>query len=369
MDFELTSSQQDLQDSARRLLAEYTTADVRRAEASVDGFPRTLWDAGSVLGWPGLSLAAESGGGGRGLLDQCVLLEEIGRAGASLPLVASAGVAATVLQRAPQGAHRDRLLRTIANGGIVAPALIDEQARNEWDAVRLPLQVDGDRFRLSGTKVLVPFAAVADDLLVTATVDGDPTVVAVDVAADGVSIAPHHAKVGVPLAAVRFDDVLVKPDRIIDRGVDAAATVDAALQVGSLLSTAEAIGFCEALIALTAEHVTRREAFGRPIGTFQAVAHPCADMRVSADAIRILVQQAAWLLDTGGAADEEIPATKALANELFETVANDAFRLHGALGFSNECDVQLYMRRMQGFFGRFGETQESFDRAAAALGL
>ena len=92
-------------------------------------------------------------------------------------------------------------------------------------------------------------------------------------------------------------------------------------------------------------------------------------MRVSAEVIRILVRQAAWLVDNDQPADEEIPATKALANEHFERVLNDAYRLHGALGFSAECDVQLFMRRLQGFFSSFGETQESFERAAAALGM
>ncbi|MEL7208481.1 MAG: acyl-CoA dehydrogenase, partial [Actinomycetota bacterium] len=310
------------------------------------------------------------GGGGRGLLDLCVLSEEMGRAGATLPLGVSSGVAATMLQRSPQGSHRDRLLRSIAEGSIVSPALIDEQGRNEWDAVRLPLRPEGGAHVLSGTKVLVPFAAVADEILITAaTLNGETAIVAVDPATDGVTITVHHSKVGVPLASIVLTDVLVPTDRLLHVGHEARDALDAGLQIGSLLATAEAVGMCEALITLTAAHVTRREAFGQPIGTFQAVAHPCADMRVSADAIRILCQQAAWLLDNGLRADEEIPATKALANEHFERVANDAYRLHGALGFSTECDVQLYTRRLQGFFGSFGETQESYERAAAALGI
>lgn len=371
MDFRLTPAQQDVQGRARRLLdSQFSTVHVREAEASAEGFPRALWDAGVGLGWPGIALAEEFGGGGRGLLDMCVLVEETGRAGATLPLVVSSGAAASMLQRSPRGAQRDRLLGAIAAGTIVSPVLIDEQGRNEWAAVRLPLRPAGDDYRLSGTKVLAPFASVANELLVTAaTADGGTAIVAVDAATEGVAITPHHSKVGVPLASVEFIDVLVPSARLVHQGDGAAEALRAALQTGSLLATAEAVGMCEALITMTADYVSRREAFGRPIGTFQAVAHPCADMRISADSIRILVQQAAWLLDSGRSADEEVPATKALANELFERVANDAYRLHGALGFSNECDVQLFMRRLQGFFGSFGETQESFDRAATALGM
>ena len=371
MDFRLSPAQQQLQERARRLLGDqFSTALVREAEASAEGFPRALWDAGVRLGWPGIPLEEKFGGGGGGLLDMCVLLEEAGRAGATLPLVVSSGAAAAMLQRSPHGAQRDRLLQAIASGAIVSPALIDEQGRNEWDAVRLPLLPVGDDYRLSGKKVLVPFASVANELLVTAaTTNGDTAIVAVDPTSQGVSMTRHHSKIGVPLSSVAFDDVLVPPERLIHEGEGAGAAQHVGLQTGSLLATAEAVGMCEALTTMTAKYVTEREAFGRPIGTFQAVAHPCADMRISADSVRILVQQAAWLVDNGQSADEEIPATKALANELFERVANDAFRLHGALGFSNECDVQLFMRRLQGFFGSFGETQESFERAARALGI
>lgn len=364
MDFRLTSAQQELQDSARKLLDEqFSTALVRDAEVSSHGFPRTLWDTACALGWSGITDASS-------LLDMCILLEETGRAGATLPLVVSSGVAATILRLSPEGAERDRLLQTIASGQIVSPALIDEHARNEWDAPQLPLVPDGSHYHLSGTKVLVQFGSVANELLVTAsTEDGAPAIVAIDPGAQGVTVTRHHSKVGVPLSMVEFSGVEVPAERVIGQGAGAATALAAGLQVGSLLATAEAVGWCESLITMTAEHVTARQAFGRSIGTFQAVAHPCADMRISADAIRILVQQAAWMVDNGRNADEEIPATKAVANELFERVANDAFRLHGGLGFSNECDVQLYMRRLQGFYGSFGETQESFERAARALGI
>lgn len=362
MDFRLSTDQQDLQERARQLLDEqFSTTRVREAEASDDGFPRALWEAGVSLGWPETV-------GGR-LADMCLLLEETGQAGATLPLVGS-GVAATLLQHSPSGTLRDELLQAIAEGKIVAPAFIDQQGRNEWDTPRLPLRPHGEDFLLSGTKVLVPFASVADELLVTViTTEGQTAIVSIDPSSAGVSINRHQAKVGVPLSSVTFDDVVVPVDRLVHEGAGAQAALHTALQTGSLLATAEAIGFCEALIAMTAAYVSKREAFGVAIGTFQAVSHPCADMRVSADAVRILVQQAAWMVDNGLSAAEEIPATKALANELFETVANDAYRLHGALGFSNECDVQLFMRRLHGFFGSFGETQESFERAAAALGM
>ena len=366
MDFGLSFVQAQLQESARRMLEDrLSTQQIRAAEESADGFPRSVWEEGIQLGWPGMSLPEAFGGGGCSLLDMCVLVEEVGRGGATLPLVVCSGVAAAMLERSPRSEPSDRILSEIAAGKIICPALIDEQGRNEWDAVRLPISAEG---QLSGKKILVPFASVADALLVTAVnPDGDTTIVVVDPNTEGVSITRHHARVGVPLFAVEFNEVLVAAE--IHRGEGARSALDAGLQSGSLLATAEAVGLSEALIKMSAEYVTVREAFGQPIGAFQAVAHPCADMRINTDTVRLLVYEAAWLMDTGQDAWEEVASTKALANEFFERLANDAFRVHGAIGYSNEYDLQLYTRRLQGFCRTLGETQESLERAAVALGI
>lgn len=368
MDFSLSFVQAQLKESTRRMLGDrLSTQQIREAEESADGFPRAVWEEGIQLGWSGISLPEEFGGGGCSLLDMCVLVEETGRGGATLPLVVSSGMAATILERSPRSGHRDRCLSEIAAGKIVCPALIDEQGRNEWDEVRLPITAEG---QLSGKKILVPFASVADELLVTAvTPDGDTTIVVVDPNSEGVSITRHHAKVGVPMFAVEFNDVPVPVEKMIHRGEGARTALHAGLQTGSLLATAEAVGLCEALIKMSAEYVTVREAFGQPIGAFQAVAHPCADMRINTDTVRLLLHEAAWLVDNGREALEEIASTKALANEFFERLANDAFRVHGAIGYSNEYDLQLYTRRLQGFCQTLGETQESLERAAVALGI
>ena len=368
MDFGLSFVQTQLRESTRRMLEErLSTQLIREAEESEDGFPRAIWDEGKQLGWPGISLPEEFGGGGCSLLDMCVLVEEIGRGGATLPLVVSGGVSATILKCSRQGVHRDRYLSEIAAGKIISPALIDAQGRNEWDEVRLPIGPEG---QLTGKKILVPFASVADELLVTAvTPGGDTTLVVVDPTSEGVSITRHRAKVGVPMSSVEFSDVQIPDERVIHQGEDALSALHTGLQTGSLLATAEAVGLCEALIKMSAEYVTLREAFGQPIGAFQAVAHPCADMRISTDTVRLLSHEAAWLSDNDRNASEEIASTKALANEFFQRIANDAFRVHGAIGFSNEYDLQLFLRRLQGFCQTLGETQESLERAALALGI
>lgn len=371
MDFLLTDRQADLQKMARgAVLASYSTQDIRDTETSAEGFPQSIWEEGVKLGWPGVSIPEAFGGDGGDLLDLCALLEEIGRSGATLPIVASAGVCATILKHLPTSPHRDRCLSAIAAGKIIAPALIDENGRNEWDQVQLPLRSDGTSFRLSGTKMFVPFGANANELLVTAVTDnGDTVILVVDPSAEGVSITRHHSEVGIPLSWITFKDVEVVPDRVLQKGKDAVSAVRSGLRVGALLATAETVGMCEAIKKIAADYVINRQAFGRAIGSFQAVAHPCADMHISIETIRVLTQEAAWLLDTGKDAVEEIESTKALANELFERVANDAFCMHGAEGYAEACDLQLFMRRVRGFCQTLGETQECLERAAQAVGI
>ena len=371
MDFNLSDKQTELQKSTKRFFDEkFSIESLRKAEESDEGFPRAIWDDGIRLGWAGTHLSEELGGGGGGLLDMCVLLEEIGRAGATLPLVTSSGVSATILKGVPQGPHRDHCLTDIAAGKIISPALIDEQSRNEWDDVRLPITADGDGYTLSGKKILVPFGSSADEFLVTAvSPKGEATLVVVDPSSEGISITRHHASTGIPMSSVAFNDVRVSKERVIGLGTDALTALHAGLQAGSLLATAEAIGLCEAIKKMTAEYVSAREAFGQPIGKFQAVSHPCADMHIKIEMIRILSQEAAWLADNGRNAAEEIGSTKALANEFFERIANDAFRFHGAFGYAIECDLQPFMRRVRAFCQTMGETHESLERAAQAVGI
>ena len=370
MDFSLSIAQTQLQVRARGLFEDkLPPALIREIEQSETGFSHAIWDAGVQLGWPGIALPEAFGGSGRSLLDMCVLVEELGRGGAALPLVDSAGVSATILQHSPAGEQRDRCLSDIASGKIIVPALTDEQGRNEWDDIRLPISDDqGDGFRLSGTKAFVPYATVTHELLVTATTsDGVTTLVVVDPATEGISMTRHHTDIGIPMFSVTFKDVRVSADKVIHQGEGAEAALHAGLNTGTILAIAEAVGQCEALLKLSSEYVKVREAFGRPIGAFQAVAHACADIHIHTETVRILLHDAAWAVGKGDDALEEIHSTKALANELFAEVANNSFRVHGALGMSSEYDLEIYIRRLQGFFQTLGETEDSFERAAMAL--
>lgn len=372
MQFELNETQRMIRDGARRLLStEFDSAKARAVEASADGYSPEIWSQLTDLGWSSVMVPETAGGGGLGVLELCVLAEEMGRAAASTPLLISSGMAATCLKSIPSHPLATRLLNMLANtDSVITAALIDESGRDERTPPRLLLQAGESGLQLSGIKQLVPYASVAQVLLVsTSTTDGEMAIVAIDGDSPGLEVRRNRTLGADPLFEVRFDAVTVTDDRVLVRGPVAAGALDSSLVVATVLAMAEAVGYCEGIIRLAVEHAKVREQFGQAIGAFQAVSHPLADMRIQTDACRLLTLEAAWLLDQGRSAELEIASAKVLANEAVGKITVDGHRLHGAIGYSKEHDVQLYTRRARAFCVAWGDTERQIERAAVALGL
>ena len=372
MQFHLNETQRLLQDGVRRFLAaEFDSGKSRAIEASDDGFSRAVWSKLNELGWSSVAVPEAAGGGGLGVLELCVLAEEMGRAAASTPLLVSSGMATTCLKSLPAHPLATQLLKTLAEtDDVITSALIDESGRDERTKPKLQLRADDNGSRLSGAKHLVPYASVAKVLLVsTSTQDGETAIVAIDRESPGITMRRNQTLGADPLFEVRFEDVAVANDRVLARGAAAASALDASLGVATVIAMAEAVGYCEGIIGVAVEHAKVREQFGQPIGAFQAVSHPLADMRIQTDAFRLLTLEAAWLLDQGRPAELEIASAKVLANDAVEKITVDGHRVHGAIGYSREHDVQLYTRRARAFSVTWGDTEREIERAAVALGL
>lgn len=372
MQFNLNEMQTMIQDGARRLLDETFDSDAKRdAEASEHGFSTAIWSQMSELGWAGAALPEAVGGGGLGMLDLCIIAEEFGRAAVCVPLAVSSGFSANMLQNAEQTDFATGLLGQLATGeAIVTPALIDEGARDERSTPKARIESNGADGVLSGSKIMVPYASAAQLLLVSAIDDNaELVIVAIDGDADGVSHERHVTTGAHPLFNVKLDQVAVSVERILARGETAQKILDRSLDVASILSTAEAVGNCEGMLLLSAEYATNREQFGTRIGSFQAVSHPLADMRIQIDAIRLLVYETAWMFDEGKDVVLEVSETKALANEAVVKMLHSGHTVHGAIGYTMEYDLQLFTRRARAYCLTFGDTQSQTERAAVALGL
>jgi alkylation response protein AidB-like acyl-CoA dehydrogenase len=356
MELSLTDEQALLAQSSRAWVARSCPPErVRALEAAP--FDPELWREVANLGWTGLPVPEEHGGAGAGMLELVLVAEALGEGAVPTPLLTSTTLAALPLLWAG-GAVRDRLLPRVAQGELVGTlAILEPGMRDEWDPVAMPGSP-----RLRGTKVLVAWGEVAD-VLVIVTTDG---LRLVERGAAGVRVSPHQVLGGDPLAVVELDDAPAEP---VGADGGEGPGLRRVLDHAAVAHLAYAVGLAETMLALAVRHATDRHQFDRPIGSFQAVAHRCAEMRTDVDACRYLAYQAAWALDRGHECDAEVSAALAYAKDAIRRIARHAHQVHGAIGFSTEHDLHLYSRRAKAFELAWGGATRHRERLATAMGL
>lgn len=372
MDLTFTDEQRLLSEAARHFAEQVCpTTLVREVEASESGFSADLWAKLCELGYPGIALPEAYGGSGGKMLDLSILAEELGRVAFPSPLLTSVTLGALPLVWAGTEDQRRRWLPKLVSGDLIATmALLEQGGGDEWSEVRLAGRKQGADWRISGVKILVPYAATAHLLLVAAVLEGPGlSLIALDRDAAGVKCERHRAIGGDPLYTVTFENVTVTPAQMLGTAGNARAILNRSLDHAAVLHAAYAVGLSERALALAVAHVSTREQFGRPIGSFQAVAHRCSDMRIEIDACRFLALQAAWRLDQGGDADLDVASAKAYINDAVRRVFVNAHQVHGAIGFSAEYDLQLFTRRAKAFELSLGSTAMQHERVAKAIGL
>jgi alkylation response protein AidB-like acyl-CoA dehydrogenase len=365
MDLTLGAEQELLVAAARSFLARTCPlARVRALERDPSGFDPTHWRELAGLGWLGLELPAEDGGGGLGFLETVLLLEEMGRVLLPSPFLATVVLAAPLVLALGSPAQRRRWLPRIAAGEAVATlALAEPGWRDPLEPPALAAEGDGGNVRLSGTKLFVPFASEADVLLV---VTAGASLVALERGAPGVTCTRLATLGGDPAYEVGFERARGEP---VGAPGAAGPALARALDRGAVGTLAFMVGAAERALELTLEHAKTREQFGRPIGSFQAVAHRCVDMRSDIDALRYLVYQAAWTLAAGREPALAVGAAQAFGVEALRRVFMHAHQVHGAIGFSTEHDLHLFTRRAKAAELQWGAPALHHERVARAMGL
>lgn len=337
-----------LRDALRSLCETHaTTAVVRAAEqdpCSADALAAAL----TGMGLPGLRIPADRGGLGLGLTELVVAFSELGRALAPGPHFESGIVSAALLTAlAPDHETAATLLSRIADGSsTIITAWQEGDGRITPETMETRLHRDGDICRITGTKLFVPYGAAADQWLVLARHPdhAEQAVLAiVSPQADGIEATPLANLADEPLAQLQFHHVIADAVLGLDGGVDAAwsAMFDQAL-VGM---AALAIGGAEKALEITVQYASEREQFGKPIGSFQAIAHYLADAAVQIAGARMLVYRAASAADEGTPFSHYAQMAKLKAGKVFRDVSATAIQVHGGLGFTTEADPQLYFRR------------------------
>ena len=383
MDLTHTEERSELAESVRAFVArDWPTATVRELQASETGFDPARWKRIAGLGWTAMPVPEEHGGLGGGFLDLAVVAEELGRGAVSSPLAATVTHGVLPLLWAGESSVREsRLVGLVGGETIACPADVEADGRSIWPAE--PAPADGHGWTLDGTKVLVPFAEVADLLMVTARLEGrGEAIVALPRTLDGVTTSRMRLPVGDPVYRVDLSGVRITPDDLLATGPSATDLKARTDGVSALVSCAYTVGLCESALRLAVEHARSREQFGRPIGAFQSVANRCADMRVETDAFRWLTCEAAWLLDRADGPDRAhsadrigrdaglaIATAKAYGDLAVRTVVRDSHQVLAGMGISTEHDLYLFTRRARTFEQSGGSLVSHLNRVADLIGL
>jgi alkylation response protein AidB-like acyl-CoA dehydrogenase len=346
MDFSLSDEQQAITDLAARILTEQCPVETLRAlERSDDNVARDAWAALAGADLLGLALPAESGGSGLGILDAGLVAQQVGRRAAPVPYWTSTAAALAIARWGRDGQRR-RWLQGAADGTApLAVALWQpaELGSAERPAVLATPRDDG--WILDGTKSPVPWARQAAALVVPVRLgDAGVGVLLVDRSAPGLRLVDEQVVTGEPLQTVVFDEVPVGEDDLLGSAADGEEVARWLAQHTTALLVATALGVCEEALALTARHVTERQQFDVPIGTFQAVAHRCADAYVDTEAIRLTAAQAIWRLDAGLDAAQALAVAAFWVAEGGQRVVHAAQHLHGGIGMDLDYPIHRYFR-------------------------
>ena len=363
MNFGFTEEQELLRDQARRFMQnQLPMTKVREIMKTESGFDADTWRQMAELGWLGLLIPEDLGGVDLNWVDLVVVLEETGRVLSPMPLI-SHYLSSVALLRCG-GDKQKRWLPKLAEGGALATlALFDEPNLVGSDGVTL--SVEGNT--LNGRKPFVPDAGAANLFLIAVRTGAGLALAAIEKDAPGVSVSleammDETKRVG----TVSFKDVDVGDSLMPLSEEDLAYLVNC----GAVAVTAEMVGGAEAAMRMTTNYANERVQFGALIGKYQGVKHRLADIYVDVESFKSLVYYAAWTVDD---AVDELPRAASLAkgyaSDAFVRIGIESVGLHGAIGYTAEYDIQLYLKRSKWARPMFGDSDFHYERVAALGGL
>jgi alkylation response protein AidB-like acyl-CoA dehydrogenase len=368
MDFEFSSEQEMARESVRRLLHERGgLALTRQAYDLPSAGADDVWHALGELGAPGLLVPEEHGGAGLGMVDAAVVLEVLGRAVSPLPYASSAIGAVSLVLAVGSAREHAFLLPGLADGTTIGTvALYEPDRRYAWATPLTSATRDGEEWRLDGAKAHVADAAAARLVLVVAAVDNEVGVFAVEVPGEGVHVEPAPSVDGSrKAAAVDLDGAVGW--RL--GGGDARGAIQPVLDRLAVAAVVDGVGAAARALELALGYAKERVQFGRPIGSFQAVQHLCADMLRVVELGRAAAYYACWAIDDAPADEAHRAATMATAyaSETFAPLGGTAIQVFGGVGFTWEHDIHLFYKRLLSLSVALGTSDDHLEELASLI--
>ncbi|HEY2391757.1 MAG TPA: acyl-CoA dehydrogenase family protein [Candidatus Angelobacter sp.] len=353
MQFGLSESQQILKDTARKFFAgESPIAAVRKSMETETAYDAALWTKLAEQGFTGIITPEEFGGMGLGKVELVLLMEEAGYALLPGPLFSTVALAGAVIDACASSEQKKKYLGQIAAGQARSTVALVEAA-SSWDPASLKISTSGNK--LTGTKLFVTDAAVADFIIVVAR-DG---VYAVAAKAAGLHISPMK---GMDLTRKIYSVELKNtPAELLGN----TKGLSSALDIATAAVSAEMVGGMQRALELAVAYAKTRKQFGKPIGIFQAVQHLCADMYLETESSRSATYYAAWALEENAPdAAASVSVAKMYASDASRTVGNRGIQVHGGMGFTWENDIHLYYRRAKASETMLGDATFHRERIA-----
>ncbi len=347
MNFTFTEEQEELRRQVRRFLEEKSPiSEVRRLMETDDGYDKSVWDQmAGQLGLTALIIPEEYGGAGFGYVELTVVLEEMGAALLCAPFYSTVALATNALLLSGDEQAKKDLLPGIASGETIATfAYVEDSGRWDIDGVELTASNGSNGWTLNGSKMFVVDGNTASLIIVAAKTPKGVSLFAVNGDADGLTRTRLTT-----MDMTRKQSKLefsATPARLVGEDGAAADVISKTLDRAAIALAAEQVGGAQKCLDMAVEYAKNRIQFGRPIGSFQAIKHKCADMLMEVESARSAAYYGGWALADDS---DEVPVVASLAksycSEAYFHAAAENIQIHGGIGFTWEHDAHLYFKR------------------------
>jgi len=374
MKLTLTEEQEMLKKTARDFLADKCSKSfVKQMEESETGYSRELWQEMADLGWMGLVFPERYGGGDMNFLDLAVLLEEMGRACLLGPFFSTVILGGLSILDVGSEEQKQEYLPKLIRGEKTFTLALTEPGYHNYDASSVTVEAapDDGNYTINDTKLFVPDAHIADYLLCVARTkpkDGI-TIFLVNAKNPKINYTVLKTIAGDKLCEVVFDQMPIPEANILGQLDQGWSAVQKIIQRAAVGKCCEMVGNIQRVLEMTVDYAKERKQFDRPIGSFQAIQHYCADMATDVDSARFSTYQAAWMLSEGLPCTKEVAIAKAWIGEASQRVFALAHQIHGAIGVTIEHDLHFYTRRAKAAELAFGDANFYREIVAKEMGL
>lgn len=373
MNFNLTEDTGMVKDNANKFLKDKCTSSaVKEMIDSEECYSKTLWKEIADLGWIGYVYDEKYGGSGGSFFDLFIIFEQIGKYLLPSPFLESGVLSGFIINEAGSDEQKDLYLPSLVMGKkILTTALLDEAGNYDFDNPALRVDKTGSgKYVMHGKRTLVPYANVADGIIVCANIEGQgATLFIIEKPFTGIKLEQFYTLTGEKRWLVDFQKVELTEKNILGEMKKGSIYINNIIPRLVVLKCGEMLGGLERVCNMTVQYMKEREQFGAPLGRLQAVQHYCADMATYYEGAKLIAYQAASLADKGRPYIKEMHMAKAWLSDTYKKATWIAHQLHGAIGFAEEHDLHLYYKHAKVSEFEFGDSAEHRDKLASEMSL